>query len=261
VTRILWFSGTGNTFWSARRMAELLGRETEMSDISAEMRKPPGVLEAEKTAILFPAYAYQAPLMVRRFLLRTEIRSPWIGAFVTYGSDPGGSLAEIYRVLKKKKRNLSCSGRIPAVENYIPIFGPPSEALAARRLSMQREATEEAARAVREGRVNRLWPWRPLSAFVSSLFRGGKTLFLRGYRLLPECNGCGLCEKICPARAIRMEKGRPVFFGDCEHCQACLNWCPRRAISYMRLTPSTPRWQCPGVQAAELFRDAVERES
>jgi hypothetical protein len=53
--------------------------------------------------LLFPAYAYQMPLLVRRFFIRPEFHSPYISALTTFGTNPGGALAEIYRVFKRKK--------------------------------------------------------------------------------------------------------------------------------------------------------------
>ncbi|MDR3338467.1 MAG: EFR1 family ferrodoxin [Treponema sp.] len=253
MTKIYYFSGTGNTLWSAKRIAELLGGDTAVFNIGAEMQKEPGALEADRLVFMFPSYAYQSPLMVRRFLIRSAIRSPYIAALVTFGTAPGGALAEVRRVLKRKKAVLSFSGSIPSVENYIPIFGPPDEQIVAKRLALQSAATEEAAKAIEAGKKNSPWPIRPFSFFVSSLFRMGTPLFVKGYKAGAECNGCGLCERICPAGAITLKNSRPEFSAKCEHCQACLNWCPRRSIRYIRLKPDTPRYHHPGITVHDLF--------
>ncbi|MDR2553597.1 MAG: EFR1 family ferrodoxin [Treponema sp.] len=258
---LLFFSGTGNTLWAAKQIAQPLGEGAEVLNIASEMLKPPGIIAAEKAVILFPAYAFQMPDMVRRFILRTEFRSPYIAALVTYGTDPGGALAEARRLFRKKKQALSYAGRIPAVENFIPLFGPPGKRTVEKRLALQAAASAEAARAVAEGRANRVWSVRPLAAFISTLFRLGKRFFVRGYRALDICNGCGICARVCPAGAVTLENGRPVFSSACEHCQGCLNWCPRRAIRYLRMKPDSPRWHHPGVAAAELFREELRNES
>jgi ferredoxin len=253
MTKIFYFSGTGNTLWSAKRIAELLGGECELFNMGAEMRKPPETIEADKVIFLLPSYAYQSPLLVRRFLQRSEIRSPYIAALVTFGSDPGGALAEVSRILWKKNIKVSFFGNIPSVENYIPIFGPPQEQRKEKRLAKQRDAIEKAAEAIRGQKTNRVWTIRPLSMFVSSLFRLGKPLFVKSFKVGPECNGCGICARICPASNITMHAHKPVFSPQCEHCQACLNWCPRRAIHYMRMRPDTPRYHHPEVTLPEMF--------
>jgi hypothetical protein len=45
------------------------------------------------------------------------------------------------------------------------------------------------------------------------------------------CTGCGECMKICPAEAIRMEKGKAVFdLEKCIGCAECITICPNDAL-------------------------------
>lgn len=47
------------------------------------------------------------------------------------------------------------------------------------------------------------------------------------------CIGCGLCAKKCPAHAIEMENGSPVWVKEqCVMCLGCLHRCPKFAIQY-----------------------------
>ena len=47
------------------------------------------------------------------------------------------------------------------------------------------------------------------------------------------CTGCGLCEKLCPAKAIELRGERPIWVKeDCCMCMACINRCPAVAIEY-----------------------------
>jgi ferredoxin len=271
MTKIYYFSGTGNTLWSARRIAELLvedgsikhpigvehpsgaGAGAGVFNISREMRRPRICIEADAAVIMFPAYAYQMPLMVRRFLVKADIRAPYIAALVTYGSSPGGALAEASRILTRKKTPLSFAGGIPCVENYIPIFGVPSEKTRTKRLAMQEAETEARARDIRARKICReAWTFRPFSVVVSTLFRIAKTAFVKGYAVTERCNGCGLCASLCPAHAIAMEERKPVFSSACEHCQACLNWCPARAIRYIRITPDSERYHHPDIRIGDM---------
>ena len=258
MTKICYFSGTGNTLWSAKRIAELVGGGCELINIGAEVQKETIVIEADAVVLLFPSYAYGLPLVVRRFLQRAEFRTGYIASFVTFGTSPGGTLAFAAGILKRKGIKAALYGRIPAVENYIAIFGPPDEKTAAARLAMQRETTKEAARCVIERRVNRINTFRPFSAFVSLLFSLGVKIFYRFFRVSGDCNGCGICVKLCPVSAIVMRDKRPVFSGKCEHCQGCLNWCPQKAISFGRLRFDTPRYHHPeiGITDISLHNDA-----
>jgi ferredoxin len=255
--KIYYFSGTGNTYWSAKKLAALLG-DAEFFSISREIRNPEILIEAEAVVFVFPAYAYETPIMVRRFLEKAEIRADYIAALVTCGSSPGGALAEVRRVLRRKGLTLNFAHRIPCVENYIPIFGVPKAKKQARRLALQAATTEAAARAITSRAVNKVWPFRPLSKIISALFRSGRPLFVTGFHRTKDCTRCGLCARICPAGAINMTAEGPVFQKTCEHCQACLNFCPCRAISYIRLKPNTPRYHHPEVTAEDLCREIVQ---
>ena len=253
--KIYYFSGTGNTLWSARRIAEIIGAEKcQLVNIGAEAQKSEIVLEAEAVVLLFPSYAYGLPVIVRQFIKRSVFKTPYIALLVTYGTQQGGTLAEAGRILTRKKIKAAYYGRIPAVENYIAIFGPPKEKTAQRRLAMQRETTETAARSIMERRVNRINTFRPLSAFVSALFSLGLKIFYNYYRVTESCNGCGVCEKLCPVSAISMRDGRPVFSAKCEHCQGCLNWCPLSAITFGRMKQDTPRYHHPEIGIEDISR-------
>ncbi|MDR0551597.1 MAG: EFR1 family ferrodoxin [Spirochaetaceae bacterium] len=254
MTKIYYFSGTGNTLAAAKRLGTLL--DGEIYNIGALMcgQTENAVITAERVVILFPAYAYGAPNLVKRFASTFRIVSPYIAAFVTYGTEPGGALAEIYLTLKKHGAALAFAGGIPSVENYIPIFGTPSKEVQQKRLALQNAGVEAAAQAVSKGQRNRLWLFRPFSGFVSALFQMGKKHFVKGYKVHSQCTGCGLCAEICPAAAITIQSGMPEFSSRCEHCQACLNWCPAKAIGYIRLKPDTPRYRHPDVSVNEMLR-------
>ncbi|MDR2739242.1 MAG: EFR1 family ferrodoxin [Treponema sp.] len=250
--RIYYFSGTGNTYWSAKKMAERLG-DAEVFPISREIRLPKLHIEADAAVFMFPAYAYGVPVMVRCFLEKAEIHADYLAALVSYGTSPGGALAEVRRVLGRKNLPLHYAGRIPAVENFIPIFGVQKAEVQARRLAMQAEATEQAAGAISSRTNNNVLSFRPFSSLVSALFRFARPRMVHLFRRTGACTACGLCARICPAGAITMTPEGPVFQNACENCQACLNFCPCRAINFGRMKPDTGRYHHPEVSAVALF--------
>lgn len=49
------------------------------------------------------------------------------------------------------------------------------------------------------------------------------------------CTGCGHCPRACPAEAVKLVDGRPVFdYGKCIRCFCCLELCPQRALRVTR---------------------------
>jgi len=254
MTKLYYFSSTGNTLWSAKKIAEMIGGEYTLCNIGVESKKEKIIVEADAVILLFPSYAYGLPVAVKSFLKKAEFKTPYAAALVTYGSNPGGTLTSASFILKQKNINAIWYGRIPAVENYLVIFGAPKEKTRQKRLAMQQKATEEAARCIIERRTNRVCTFRPLSAFVYSLFLLGRSVFYKYYRISDACNGCGTCEKVCPVSAITIKDKRPVFSGACEHCLGCLCWCPQKALAFGRIRFNSPQYHHPEITLSEMLR-------
>jgi Pyruvate/2-oxoacid:ferredoxin oxidoreductase delta subunit len=76
------------------------------------------------------------------------------------------------------------------------------------------------------GRLNALW-----TVPFELLFRiFGRRGMAKLYVADEKCNRCGLCVSQCPARAVKLARGRPRWGYNCESCQRCINICPSRAI-------------------------------
>lgn len=285
MTNIFFFSGTGNSFRAAEILAERLPG-AQLFDIARSFRDGRFAIEADKLIFVYPAYAYEMPLMVRRFIKRAEIRCNYAAALVTYGSKQGGALAECKRLLRHKKIKLSYASRVPAPENFIPIFGAPKQKKKEKRLKLLEETAKSAAEDVAAGKRKRVCAFRPVSKAVSALFRAAKHLFPKMYKVNDKCTGCGFCVKLCPAGGIKMSMdneqltmgnegqkeitnyklqgtggdqstmnggGKPVFDNKkCEMCMRCFNYCPLRALDYMRLKGAA-RYRHPAVTAEKLM--------
>jgi len=252
MTKIFYFSGTGNSLWSAKKIAQKIGENCELINIGVEAQKSEAVIEADAVVFVFPSYAYGLPLIVRRFAKKAAFKTPYMASLVTYGSSPRGTLGALRRILKKKGIGKLYFARIPAVENYIALFGTPEAATIQKRVLMQEKATEEAARSIIERQENKVSTFSPFSDFVSWLFSLGVKIFYKKYKVSADCSGCGVCEKTCPVSAIVMKDGKPLFTSKCEHCQGCINMCPLRAIAFGRVKFGTPGYRHPEIAIGDL---------
>ena len=57
-----------------------------------------------------------------------------------------------------------------------------------------------------------------------------------------SCNGCGLCMRNCPAHAITLRDGKPIWAAQCFQCLRCINECPQQAIQYGKSTAGRRRY-------------------
>jgi len=254
MTKIFYFSGTGNSLWSAKKIAYIIGEPWELYNIGIEAQKNEIIIDAQAVILVFPSYAYGLPLLVRSFVKRAVFNTPYVASFVTFGSSPCGTLGILRRILKKKGINKMYFGCIPSVENYLALFGVPDAKKIEHRFDMQKKATEKAAEALLEQRENSVNTFTVFSSFVSWLFSIGIKIFYKKYRVSGNCNGCAVCEKICPVAAITMQNGLPVFSSRCEHCQGCINICPLRAIQFGRVKFGNPGYCHPEITIADLER-------
>ena len=63
----------------------------------------------------------------------------------------------------------------------------------------------------------------------------GKLLSSRPKVKKADCAGCGLCARICPAKAIQIEKKLPhIDRGKCIRCFCCQEFCPKGAMKVHR---------------------------
>ncbi|MDR0854782.1 MAG: 4Fe-4S binding protein, partial [Christensenellaceae bacterium] len=91
---------------------------------------------------------------------------------------------------------------------------------------------------------------------VSLMFRAFRPLLPKLYKVSAQCTGCGICVRVCPAKAICLKAdGKPKFGGKCEVCQACLNACPQKAVTFARLKGNTRHYRHPDIKLTDLFTD------
>ena len=248
---ILYFSGTGNSEYVAKRIAQRNGdealnlfdkiRKVDHSELHSEM---PWVVVA-------PTYAWQLPHVVRDWLMGTELTGERRIYFVlTCGTSISG--AGLYTRKIASAKGMEYKGTAPVVmpENYIAVFKTPEQEEAMQIVDRAEEKIDRIADAIKSGEyLEELGGGRLQSMIVNKAFY--KFIISdKKFVTTEACTSCGQCVRVCPVENIYLEgpegeSRHPVWSGRCIHCMACINRCPFQAIEYGNASENRVRYRCP----------------
>ncbi len=232
---IYYFSGTGNSQWVAQELARLTDdQSTDIVSIMQNTKHDTDVRsdDADRIGLVFPIYAWGAPKIIDEFIARLSFsRNAYVYAICTCGDDAGHALKRL-----RKRFHWKAAWSVIMPNNYIPMYDvDPSE---------QAAAKLHAARKRLSGISQHILAGDSLADVHEGTFSGVKTALInpvfrtfaastKPFLADDTCTGCGLCERICPRKAIVLTNSKPVWTKKhCLQCMACINRCPQRAIQY-----------------------------
>ena len=243
---ILYFSGTGNSKYVAKRIADALGDEILNLNDRIKVSDTLSVETGERVIIVTPTYAWRIPRVVCNWLLKTELRGARLAWFVmTCGSEIGN--ADKYNRELCTEKAISCMGTAQIImpENYIAMFSAP-QADEARQIVAKAEPDID--RAIAAIQANQ--PFAPTRNNLYDRFMSGPVnpifykFFVKAnaFTASSACIGCGQCVKRCPMNNVTLKDGKPVWGRNCTHCMACICYCPISAIEYGKKSVGQPRY-------------------
>ncbi len=243
---ILYFSGTGNSKYVAKRIADALGDEIVNLNDRIKSSDTSPVETGERLIVVTPTYAWRIPRVVRDWLRKTELRGAKQVWFVmTCGSEIGN--ADKYNRELCAEKAISCMGTAQIVmpENYIAMFSAP-QADKARQIVAKAEPDID--RAIADIQADQ--PFAPTRNNLYDRFMSGPVnpifykFFVKAnaFTVSSACIGCGQCAKRCPMNNVAIKAGKPVWDRNCTHCMACICYCPVSAIEYGKKSVGQPRY-------------------
>ena len=243
---ILYFSGTGNSEYVAKRIADALDDEILNLNDRIKASDTSSVETGERVIIVTPTYAWRIPRVVRDWLRKTELRGAKRSWFVmTCGSEIGN--ADKYNRDLCVEKGLVCMGTAQIVmpENYIAMFSAPQADKARQIVAKAEPDIDRAIAAIQAGECfaptrNNLYD-RFMSGPVNPIFY---KCFVKAdaFTASDACIGCGQCVKRCPMNNVTLKDGKPVWGRNCTHCMACICYCPVSAIEYGKKSVGQPRY-------------------
>ncbi|TAL29632.1 MAG: 4Fe-4S ferredoxin [Spirochaetes bacterium] len=258
-TVIYYFTGTGNSLWTARRLAAEIGG----ADLVPMAGFNGGGTESnyESVGFVFPVHMWGVPRLVIDFLKKLDTNPGvyYFAAAVNAGQ-VSRTLIQLRNLMKSYGSTLSAGIDVVLPSNYIPWGGPGPAETVRRRIDEAGETLRcrAAAIAKRESApVDRgpLWQRIVFTALYRLTFPRISAMD-KGFLADDKCNSCGICARVCPVGNVAIREGRPAWGGGCVQCLSCIQWCPKAAIQYGKKTSAYERYHHPEVRLVDIIRAA-----
>ena len=235
---IIYFSGTGNSKYMASKVAEATNDKIiSIIDVPQNITLQQG----ESLGFVFPTYFFWVPSIVKEFLENAEIEcseDTYIYSIATCGGTSGQASQMVGRLLKKKGKQVNAYFDIVMPDNWTPMYDANNKEEISKVIENEKSQIEKIVGHIQKrdsGKFAKHTIPFIAAKFISVFYepsRKTSNLYVEN-----QCSGCGSCMRNCPAKAIEMREGKPVWVKEkCTMCLGCLHKCPVFAIQYGKHT-------------------------
>lgn len=254
-TQIYYFSGTGNSLIIAKSLAKELPN-SEVILISNVINNKSITSDASKIIFVFPVYYCGLPLIIEKFIIKLHIPASTKIIFINTSGDDNGmdcSSYKISKILKSKSNVLTGGYNIQMPGNYTKMYDMESKESISNKISTSNLRIKQIASMILlETNSIKKDNFRFIGNLVNNYWQKRVSGSDKSYNVSQECNGCGICEKMCPVNNIVLIDNKPKWQHNCEDCIACLHYCPKNAINTKK-SIGRQQYHHPLISANELI--------
>lgn len=246
-TEIYYFSGTGNTLHVAKELQKRI-KDSKLLPIASILKQEVIEVHGETVGIVFPLHGFTAPLPIKIFLKKVDLKSiNYIFGVVTRGGTKCFAFDKINQLLKRNRRCLDSSFILTMLNNDPKLNhyeDPTSESIAKVELKIQTQLDSISKIILNKEKYQEkdsdgvTFPFsKPVNYLLERLVLFATSMVeltnVNNYFYSDsKCTGCGTCEKVCLSKKIKLNNKKPVWQKtvQCFCCYTCLNYCPQQAI-------------------------------
>ena len=250
--KIFYFTATGNSLYVAKKFVG------ELYSIPKVLKSKELSYEDEKIGIIFPCYALGAPAIVREFIEKVTLKSPYIFAILTYGNTVANGAGWFTEYAKKNNITIHYANSLLMVDNFLPLFDIEQQKLKSKNIeenlkNLLKDVSEN-KKFIHKGSL--------LDSFVTAgIGKLSKVIpnfnSVKNFSINDKCNACGTCTKVCPRNNLSINKelknSKPTYGNTCEFCLACINLCPQRAIKLKKEKNPNARFKNENITIKEII--------
>lgn len=261
---ILYFSGTGNSEYVAKKIGDYLEDEVLNLFYRIKNKDYSKLISDRPWVIVAPTYAWQLPHIVRDWLLRAKLEGNKKIYFVlTCGEGIGDAGKYAEKLCDRINMQYMGISRIRMPENYIAMFDVPEKDEIIKIVKKAQAMIQVTAQIIEAEVYNDMARTGIRDKVLSSVVNKGfyrYAVSAKKFYAKDGCISCGKCEDICPCSNIKLKNGKPVWGKECTHCMACICHCPKEVIEYGKISEGKVRYKFPmkkstNRQVEELYED------
>jgi ferredoxin/flavodoxin len=248
---VFYFSGTGNSL----KVAKDISKELKYCEI-VSMARPFNLLKQyDSIGFVYPTYFWGLPKKVIEFIENINLennKNTYFYSITTYGGSAGNAIYQLYELLFNKHGiRLNYGQKLQMFSNYVILYD-----MSEKINEITKKSNEKLIPIInlikmkKNNSVNKL---TRIFRFINNDFIKKVSDMDKGFTIDNNCTGCGICEKVCPAKNIEMADNRPQYKNRCEQCVACIQFCPQKAINYKNATQTRRRYTNPEINYKELY--------
>ncbi len=244
---VFYFSGTGNSRFVAKRIAEAVSQEAvDITTYTTTMDRP----EFTDTGVyvfVCPSYMSAPARAMTDFVGWAGFPSGVKAYFiVTCAASMGITPRVASEICEKKGIQYMGAAQIEMPQNYIALFRTKEVEENINIIEKAEIEIDRIAPLILNGEVLET---KKIGSVEYSVTKWVRDVYYKDFmktkkfKATDKCISCQKCVKVCPLSNITMKDGKPSWGNKCTHCMACINQCPKDAIEYGKGTAGKPRYK------------------